>query len=341
MSSENDTFFAFVGEFQGNYRLHPKGIQIEPTRAEVFLRRVPGNPIYSVPRRLDSIRFGIAEQYQHEGKPVWRVISWSEKVDVGKTMNPGDQHSLYSLRFFIPIDKTIDLSTRWLTIEIAETSSNSVGVAYIHSGKIFSGLGTAISGSQSSAFETGMAYFRKKDFGEAVKWFRQAGEQGHSLAQGYLGNLYDTGRGVSQNYREAVTWYRRAAEQGDPWGQYLLGTMYQAGNGVTKDDVEAVKWFRKAAEQGYAGGQYNLGWMYYYGRGVSRDYREAAQWYRKAAEQGHPHGQRSLGMMYETGTGISQNVAEAARWYREAADQGDAYAEVRLRELTLSGRVSQ
>ena len=90
----------------------------------------------------------------------------------------------------------------------------------------------------------------------------QAAEQGYAKAQFNLGLMYDSGRGVRQDYTKAVQWYRKAAEQGDAKAQSNLGLMYDSGRGVRQDYTQAVQWYRKAAEQGYAKAQYNLGVMY-------------------------------------------------------------------------------
>ena len=79
---------------------------------------------------------------------------------------------------------------------------------------------------------------------------RQAAEQGDADAQFYLGMVYYTGEGVSEDDAEAVRWYRMAAEQGDVSAQFSLGLMYATGRGVSEDDAEAVRWLRMAAEQG-------------------------------------------------------------------------------------------
>ena len=82
---------------------------------------------------------------------------------------------------------------------------------------------------------------------------RARAEQGDAVAQGLLGVMYATGRGVPQDDAEAVRWYRLAAEQGQALAQYNLGVMYANGRGIPQDDVEAVRWWRLAAEQGHAG----------------------------------------------------------------------------------------
>jgi len=50
----------------------------------------------------------------------------------------------------------------------------------------------------------------------------------------------------------AAAWFRKAAEQGDAGAQFNLGNMYDQGKGVAQDYAQAVEWYRKAAKQGYA-----------------------------------------------------------------------------------------
>lgn len=146
------------------------------------------------------------------------------------------------------------------------------------------GTRTELSAEQN--YETGLDYYNKSQYSDALGYFRKAAEQGYAAGQFNLGTMYDNGYGVTKDYAEAVKWYRKAAEQGLARGQNNLGNMYRYGYGVTKDYDEAVKWFRKAAEQGNANSQYNLGVMYQYGNGVKKDQSKALEWYRKAAEQG-------------------------------------------------------
>ena len=50
---------------------------------------------------------------------------------------------------------------------------------------------------------------------EAAKWFRRAADQGHSLAQAYLGLSCATGLGVPQDNIHAYMWLSLAAARGD------------------------------------------------------------------------------------------------------------------------------
>lgn len=168
------------------------------------------------------------------------------------------------------------------------------------------------------------------DEGKGIEILREAAELGHPNAQCDMGEKYELGEGVDEDYKEAVRWYRKAAEQGWARGQDNLGLMYYKGHGVEQDKEEAVRWYRKAAEQGYSMGQFRLGLMYESGEGLEKDYKEALRWYRKAAEQEGVY-RCSLGIKYEYGDEtVEKNYKEAVRWYRKAAEQGDELAQYNL-----------
>ena len=162
---------------------------------------------------------------------------------------------------------------------------------------------------------------------------RELAETGDAEAQTELGERYEDGRDVVQDYGVAVSWFRRAADQGHAPGQVALGFMYDRGRGVGQNDADAVRWYRRAAEQGNARGQSNLGWMYANGRGVRRDEGEGIRWLRRSADEGHARGQNNLGAMYERGRGVRRDRVEAVRWYRLAAAQGDQLAQENLDRL--------
>ena len=68
--------------------------------------------------------------------------------------------------------------------------------------------------------------------------------------QYYLGGMFSSGRGASQDYGEAVKWYRKAADQGQVGAMEELGRIYERGWGTAKSPAEAARWYRKAADQG-------------------------------------------------------------------------------------------
>jgi TPR repeat protein len=96
--------------------------------------------------------------------------------------------------------------------------------------------------AEAATLRQGVAAFSRQDYLLASQVFVPLAERGDPAAQTYLGFMFETGRGVPQNYTEAAMWYRRAAEQGDSLAQYSLGLLYDRGQGVPQDIVEANKW---------------------------------------------------------------------------------------------------
>ena len=58
-----------------------------------------------------------------------------------------------------------------------------------------------------------------------------------------FGLMHDQGEIGEQNYAEAVRWYKIAAEQGNAGAQRRLGEMYNQGLGVAQDFIQAYMWF--------------------------------------------------------------------------------------------------
>ena len=61
--------------------------------------------------------------------------------------------------------------------------------------------------------------------------------------------MYAKGQGVRRNYAEAVKWYRLSAEQGYAEAQMYLGLNYLMGEGVPQDYVLAHMWSNLAASR--------------------------------------------------------------------------------------------
>ena len=129
---------------------------------------------------------------------------------------------------------------------------------------------------------------------QAFELCRQSAEQGNAEAQNSLGFMFQTGKGVLQDYKKAVEWYKKSAEQGNAEAQNNLGFMYSEGYGVLQDYKLAAEWIQKSAEQGNATGQLSLGNLYFFGHGVEIDHSKSAEWWKKSAEQGNETAKNNL-----------------------------------------------
>ena len=92
----------------------------------------------------------------------------------------------------------------------------------------------------------------------ALPAIQKFAEEGRAWAQSDLGSLYEDGLVLRRDFGEAVYWYRSAAEQGYPGAQTNLGIMYARGRGVAASRRTAVEWFQRAAKQGDIAARRNL-----------------------------------------------------------------------------------
>jgi len=148
--------------------------------------------------------------------------------------------------------------------------------------------------STDEAYRKGKAFEEKKNYVEAMRWYRMAADRGHALAQIGVGGLYAEGQGVPQDYTEALRWYRMAADHGNSVAQNNVGFFYLSGLGVSQDYPEGLRWLHKAADQGNGTAQVSIGMAYLKGMGVPQNRTEAILWFHKAADKGDEDAKTAL-----------------------------------------------
>jgi len=117
----------------------------------------------------------------------------------------------------------------------------------------------------------------------ALGWYQKAADSGISSAATAMGNMYQLGGGIPQNFSKAKALYLRALEisSQDAEAMFGLGYLYQNGSEVERDEEAALSWFRCSAQQE----EYPDGIVKYAvalaDRGLEK---EALDWYLKAAK---------------------------------------------------------
>ncbi|MDA0240747.1 MAG: tetratricopeptide repeat protein [Proteobacteria bacterium] len=109
--------------------------------------------------------------------------------------------------------------------------------------------------AEGQEFENSVAMFNKGKIQDALKIWKKLAEVRHPDAMyriGYLSHL-GYGRFYPQSYEEAAVWYQKAADQGHALSQNSLALLYETGRGVGQDYVLAYMWFSLAARQGVKG----------------------------------------------------------------------------------------
>jgi TPR repeat protein len=196
---------------------------------------------------------------------------------------------------------------------------------------------SAENGFAPAQFELGLLNAMNGSYADAAVWYEKAADQGFSIAQNNLGNLYRNGRGVPVDHQKAFNLFTVAAEKGIDQAQENLALCYEDGEGVEQNYAVAAQWHQRAADQGLPFAQYNLGLLYLNGKGVEQNINRAIELITLAAEQGDADAQTELGVFYANGEGMVQNYVEANKWFRKAADQGHGYAAYCLGISYVSG----
>lgn len=95
-------------------------------------------------------------------------------------------------------------------------------------------------------------------FEMGVRYLKRAAYAGQPNALYQLGELYEKGEAVNQDYKNAFGFYLMGALKGDAQSQYKLSTLYLSGLGTPQDFENGLKWISRSARQGYVLAQQKL-----------------------------------------------------------------------------------
>ena len=102
-----------------------------------------------------------------------------------------------------------------------------------------------------AGYEEAKKAFDERQFEVAFGGFSEAAQDGHMLAQYYLGVMYATGRTLPRDDVTAYKWFMKAALQGHPISQGNIGTMKLNGRGTNFDLTGSYFWFILAEDGGF------------------------------------------------------------------------------------------
>lgn len=92
----------------------------------------------------------------------------------------------------------------------------------------------------------------------ATAWYRRAAEAGNEVAQFALGERYEAGNTVDQDYQKAFAWYMRAAERRNAPAIQKVAQFYLEGRGVEKDKAKAYYWYMRQKKESMAAEQLKI-----------------------------------------------------------------------------------
>jgi len=176
-----------------------------------------------------------------------------------------------------------------------------------------------------------------EDPDRAVQLLIAASDAGFAPAEADLGERYEKGDGVAQNFPEALRLYQRASDGGVGLASYKAGSFFAHASGIDLDFGRATELYNRAIAQGEPRGNYGLGEMYEFAIGVAQDYAKAAEHYQLAADQGEMMAQTSLAYLYGQGLGVPQDYSKSFALLVDAAAQNYGMAQAALSLAYLFG----
>lgn len=222
-------------------------------------------------------------------------------------------------------------------------------------------LAAADAGDELAVLVVGLLAFVDDDIRHkypVAEWLNVAANQGSAPAQGLLGVMYETGRGVGSDSAEAGRLLGQAAEGMDTtvfgglfapqmrpyleamthfFAKLLIAQLGREETPPVEGPFNFVREAMRLAEQGDCFAQFFVGLALSAGQGVTQDQATGARWMQEAARQGYKEAQYHTGIHFSLGHGVESDQKEAMRWFRLAAEQGHTEAQFSLACAFKSG----
>jgi len=172
----------------------------------------------------------------------------------------------------------------------------------------------------------------------------RASSLGSADADYALGQQYELGINVKQDFKRAVDYYKKAGDRGHLDAMHRAAMIFKEGKGNVKQDIGAtVRLLTEATKKPHIQAHMAMAELYEKGLGVEQELEKAIKHWRMAANLGDPNAQYLLGQRYEKGydAKFTKKTAKdpqvAAKLYEAAAKQGHKEAALALSELYSSG----
>lgn len=149
---------------------------------------------------------------------------------------------------------------------------------------------------------------------ECVKLLKCAASKGHRASIFLLFKFLKEGKGDIG--LDAIEKYQPLADNGDSMAQFCMGEIYRYGIGCTIDPAKAFDYYQKSAKQRNSYGQYGLAECFCLGIGTEKEPKESFYYYKCATDQGNDIAAYRLGTTcYALGFGVAKNVEIGTKYY--------------------------
>jgi uncharacterized protein len=205
----------------------------------------------------------------------------------------------------------------------------------------------------------GRKAYRKGEYENAMRHFREASEEGSPVADWYLAHMFRLGLGVTRDHAIAHSYYERVVNGYSPDElsgrrlQIVVDSQLRLANytrrgipdtGIKANPERAAKQFlRIASAYGHPGAQYALGVMNLNGEGMNKNEQQGLKWLTAAAKKRDPEAEAYLGDLYWSGKTVKKSETRALMWYVLAKENArpEEHARIIARYKELSQSVDE
>ena len=178
----------------------------------------------------------------------------------------------------------------------------------------------------------------KKDVEIADNYLQLSADRGFAIAQYILGSRLSETLTTKEKHEEALKYLKQAFDQGyteakDELGKcyYMLGQCFELGSGGKRSQEQSIKYYSLALENGYTDAIKKLFECYFFGYGVKESQEEALKYLKLGEQLEDPDCLYQLGKYYEHGHGnLTPCFTKAFDYYKRAADKGNFYAKFKF-----------
>ena len=143
-----------------------------------------------------------------------------------------------------------------------------------------------------------------------------------------VGDLYNYGDKLGENYQQANEWYKLAVEKENTDACFELGFNYKCGCGIEMDERKALELYfhgfeiAKKKEDPASAGKiaHEIGKLYRDANQIGKDINEAVLWYQKGVEAENVDSCIDLGDCYMNGTGVEMDPQKALELYQRGLE---------------------
>jgi TPR repeat protein len=142
---------------------------------------------------------------------------------------------------------------------------------------------TSLEDFESSKYKFSYNIFHLSELKDVIGYYKMTDDK--KLKNTFLneiGRRYLYGIYTKKDFKNAIEWFKKGVENNDPESMYYMGLIYLLGYGVKIDYDKAYHYFKMSVNNGYEYANIGLGYMNFYGLKVTKDVDKALLYFKNS-----------------------------------------------------------